>query len=75
MGRASRWEIDEMSFNLQRAINEDWKLAVERYPEVLDYYYEQVNWEPSSSDHARRTGGDTGHVTSSRTRRREVRRN
>lgn len=64
-----------MTFKLQRAINEDWKVAVERYPEVLDHYYEQVNWEAGSSNQGRRAGGDTGRTTSSRTRRREVWRN
>lgn len=64
-----------MTFKLQRAINDDWKAAVERYPEVLDYYYEQVSWETSSGVQGRRAGGDTGHMTSSRIRRREVLRN
>lgn len=72
-GRASRWEVEEMAFNLQRAISDDWKAAVERYPEVLDYYYEQVSWEPRSSGHGRRSGRSFG--SGSRTRQREIWRN
>ncbi|KAH8148717.1 uncharacterized protein LAJ45_07060 [Morchella importuna] len=71
--RAPRWQREEMAFSLQRAISEDWKAAVERYPEVLDYYYGEVKWSTRSGGEERRPGGGGGGGGSSRTsRRREV---
>lgn len=36
--------LDQINDDLQRGINEDWGIAVQRYPEVLDYFYSMVAW-------------------------------
>jgi len=33
-----------VEFELHRGINDDWRAAVERYPDVLDYFYGLVGW-------------------------------
>ncbi|RPA92857.1 hypothetical protein L873DRAFT_137128 [Choiromyces venosus 120613-1] len=39
--RLEHWELEEL---LQRGASEDWRAAVERYPDVLDYFYGMVGW-------------------------------
>jgi len=60
-------EIARADAELKRGIDEDWRASVQRYPEVLEYFYSLVNWRlPSDEDGAVRdppmsalTGGAT----------------
>lgn len=36
--------LDRVNNELRRGIDEDWRMAVQRYPEVLDYFYTMVGW-------------------------------
>lgn len=36
--------LDRVNLDLQRGIDDDWRTAVQRYPEVLDYFYSMVAW-------------------------------
>ncbi|PUU79955.1 hypothetical protein B9Z19DRAFT_1124379 [Tuber borchii] len=52
-GRITRTELEEEEYELHRGINDDWRAAVERYPDVLDYFYGLVGW-------TRGSGGSSG---------------
>ncbi|CEJ85000.1 hypothetical protein VHEMI03641 [[Torrubiella] hemipterigena] len=49
-GPPTQQEIAEAEFMHQRGVDEDWKASVERYPEVLGYYYSLVNFRLPSND-------------------------
>ncbi|KAF8421481.1 hypothetical protein EV426DRAFT_609384 [Tirmania nivea] len=36
--------LDRVNLDLRRGIDDDWRVAVQRYPEVLDYFYAMVAW-------------------------------
>ena len=36
--------LDILNTELTRGIDDDWRTSVQRYPEVLDYYYGLVSW-------------------------------
>ncbi|CUS15522.1 unnamed protein product [Tuber aestivum] len=56
-GRISRTELEEVEFELRRGINEDWRAAVGRYPDVLDYFYGLVGWTRSGGSGGGGGGG------------------
>ncbi|KAF8477587.1 hypothetical protein BDZ91DRAFT_30930 [Kalaharituber pfeilii] len=43
-GRFTNEMLDRVNHDLKRGIDEDWRAAVQRYPEVLDYFYSLVGW-------------------------------
>lgn len=43
-GRFTNKMLDQVNLDLQRGIDDDWRVAVQRYPEVLDYFYAMVAW-------------------------------
>ncbi|CAK7263663.1 hypothetical protein SEPCBS119000_000597 [Sporothrix epigloea] len=45
-------EIQQAQMDFRRGINEDWQSSVQRYPEVLDYYYSLVVLNVPSDDDA-----------------------
>lgn len=45
-------ELANAELELKRGVDEDWKAAVQRYPEVLDYYYGLVDLSLPGDDEA-----------------------
>ncbi|KAI5803283.1 hypothetical protein DFH27DRAFT_44859 [Peziza echinospora] len=43
-GRFTNEMLDRVNSELRRGVDEDWRSAVQRYPEVLDFFYSQVGW-------------------------------
>ncbi|PSR83682.1 hypothetical protein BD289DRAFT_461227 [Coniella lustricola] len=43
-------EIEDAQRELKRAIDEDWQVSVQRYPEVLQYYYGLVDFTVPDED-------------------------
>lgn len=37
---------------MKRGIDDDWRASVQRYPEVLEYFYSLVDWKLPSDDDA-----------------------
>ncbi|KAI9733850.1 MAG: hypothetical protein M1818_007117 [Claussenomyces sp. TS43310] len=43
-------EIARADAELKRGIDEDWRASVQRYPEVLEYFYSLVDWRLPADD-------------------------
>lgn len=61
-GRITRTELEEEEYELHRGINDDWRAAVERYPDVLDYFYGLVGWTRGSGGGGGGSGVRRGEV-------------
>jgi len=45
-------ELSRADAELKRGIDDDWRASVQRYPEVLEYFYSLVDWKLPSDDDA-----------------------
>lgn len=43
-------EVARANAELKRGIDEDWRASVQKYPEVLEYFYSLVDWQLPSDD-------------------------
>ncbi|KAF8456639.1 hypothetical protein BGX38DRAFT_1266385 [Terfezia claveryi] len=55
-GRLTNEMLDRVNLDLQRGIDDDWRVAVQRYPEVLDYFYAMVAWTVRADSISSSTG-------------------